>query len=151
MEKLDLTQILKDCPEGTKLYSVICGEVKFKGIVKNDLFPVEVKDVNLVSWHFSKKGTYSNIEDAECTLFPSKTNRDWSTFKTESEQPQFKPFEAVLVLDTIDGFWDADFYAYFDTDRGLHQCIMHSAKTCLPYEGNEHLLGTNDEPKGKEE
>ena len=31
-ENLNLVEILKDCPEGTKLYSPIIGEVEFKRI-----------------------------------------------------------------------------------------------------------------------
>ena len=31
-ENLNLVEILKDCPKGTKLYSTIHGEVEFDGI-----------------------------------------------------------------------------------------------------------------------
>ena len=31
-ENLDLTKILKGCPEGTKLYSIIYGEISFAKI-----------------------------------------------------------------------------------------------------------------------
>ena len=34
-EKLNLVEILKDCPKGTKLYSTVLGEVEFEGI--NDI------------------------------------------------------------------------------------------------------------------
>ena len=34
-ENIDLTKILKDCPKGTKLYSIIHGEVEFIGISVN--------------------------------------------------------------------------------------------------------------------
>lgn len=33
-ESIDLTKILKDCPKGTKFYSVIYGEVEFDSIEK---------------------------------------------------------------------------------------------------------------------
>ena len=35
-ENIDLTEILKDCPKGTKFYTSIFGEVEFDGI-NNDL------------------------------------------------------------------------------------------------------------------
>ena len=35
-EKIDLTQILKDCTKGTKLYSSVFGEVKFVEIDEYD-------------------------------------------------------------------------------------------------------------------
>ena len=33
-ENLNLVEILKDCPEGTKLYSTVFGEVKLKEMEK---------------------------------------------------------------------------------------------------------------------
>lgn len=144
---MDLTQILKDCPKGTKLYSPIFGEVEFEKIIDEPLFPVKVNIPDSGWMRFTKEGKYGNHKGGECMLFPSKDNRDWSTFKLGKQQHNFEPFEHVLVWDQIDGCWVNDFYAYFDTNRGLHQCVMHSARECLPFAGNEALLGTNDEPK----
>jgi hypothetical protein len=145
METFDLTKILKDCPEGAKLYSVNHGVVSFVRIVDGS---VDFRDINGTLHFVDKFGRYINIGE-ECTLFPSRDNRDWSTFKPELPQHNFEPFEKVLVWDPIDGFWGADFYAYFDTNSGLHQCVMHSARVCLPFDGNEHLLGTTNEPNFK--
>ena len=36
-ENLNLVEILKDCPKGTKLYSTIHGEVEFDGIHNRDI------------------------------------------------------------------------------------------------------------------
>lgn len=41
-KKLNLVEILKDCPEGTKLYSTICGEVKLSHI-ENEVKPFKNK------------------------------------------------------------------------------------------------------------
>ena len=35
-ENLNLAEILKDCPKGTKLYSTVYGEVEFYGIIGKD-------------------------------------------------------------------------------------------------------------------
>ena len=43
-ENIDLTQILKDCPKGTKFYSTVLGEVTFKDIVD------DAKFTNIVSY-----------------------------------------------------------------------------------------------------
>ena len=48
-ENLNLVEILKDCPKGTKLYSTVFGEVEFKCIEKNAIYPIIVRpDENTV-------------------------------------------------------------------------------------------------------
>ena len=40
-ENINLVEILKDCPKGTKLYSTVYGDVEFDGINKREDFPVK--------------------------------------------------------------------------------------------------------------
>ena len=40
-ENLNLVDMLKYCPKGTKLYSVVHGEVKLEAIVENDDYPIK--------------------------------------------------------------------------------------------------------------
>ena len=89
-ENLDLTQILKDCPKGTKLYSPIFGEVKFEEIDCSISSPVRVIDNAGQLDAFKKDGKYYGYKNAECMLFPSKDNRDWSTFIIEQPKPEPK-------------------------------------------------------------
>lgn len=42
-ENLNLVDILKDCPKGTKLYSPIVGEVEFNGIDINSRHPIGIR------------------------------------------------------------------------------------------------------------
>lgn len=81
MENLNLIEILKDAPKGTKLYSPICGECELKEITGNVIY-VNIED-NSEETFYSKGTYYANR--GECLLFPSKDNRDWSTFKVEKE------------------------------------------------------------------
>lgn len=68
----------------------------------------------------------------------------------EVPAPQFSPFDRVLVWD--DGGWRCTFYSHLDTESGLHVCADGFVfNRCIPYEGNEHLVGTTDEPKEDEE
>ena len=79
---INIAELLKDCPKGTKLYSTIFGEVELKEvwdkgrtafIVVTHSFGQEEK--------FYPDGKYNtNLTDSECTLFPSKEQRDWSKF-----------------------------------------------------------------------
>jgi len=79
METLNLVDILKDCPKGTKLYSTIFGDVTLHSIDDTD-YPIEVFTEHGIK-SFSKSGLYYADYNAECLLFPSKDCRDWSEFK----------------------------------------------------------------------
>ena len=62
-------------------------------------------------------------------------------------EPQFKPFDKVLVRENNGQVWHCDFYSYTDSVHGMHYCVGHCGKQILPYEGNEHLVGTTDKPE----
>lgn len=74
---INIAEILKDCPKGTKLYSPICGNCKLLKIY-NGLGLDVINDVDEV-FNFSYDGRY-NL-NGECCIFPSKDNRDWNTFR----------------------------------------------------------------------
>lgn len=97
MEKINIAEILKDCPEGTKLYSPLCGECTLFRI-DNELnrIIIAIPDGRTIS--FNQDGTYLNVNNAECLLFPSKENGDWSTF----QQP-FKNGD-IIYVETYEGF-----------------------------------------------
>ena len=62
------------------------------------------------------------------------------------DEPQYKPFDKVLVRDKETDKWHPSFYA--TTDGILYYTIdCRNWNQCIPYEGNEHLVGTSDEPK----
>ena len=100
-ENIDLTKILDGCPKGTKFYSTLQGEV---GFVKIDIFaehPIIVSVYNkhadvIVHDSYAKDGRYNSFYDGECTLFPSKDQRDWSKFKRFWDKPK-------IVQNTING------------------------------------------------
>ena len=78
-ENIDLTKILKDCPKGTKFYSTIFGEVEFLGFYEDEGYAITIKR-NFNIAHITKDGRYLSGFNGECTLFPSKEQRDWSKF-----------------------------------------------------------------------
>lgn len=70
-------------------------------------------------------------------------NKVVEDIKTEH---QFKPFERVLVRDTCDDIWKATLFSHIkDDDNSAYKyvCNCLSWRQCIPYEGNESLLGTN--------
>lgn len=154
-ENLNLVEVLKNVPKGTKLWSPLCGECEFKGILSsNNVFQIRVKYVeeenDIVQYLcFSLQGKYCNCSKAECLLFPSKENRDWGTFKVPKAHKHFEPFEKVLVKELVgrnfDKFvWLATEYSHYDEDLKQHYCTMcygFDDDEIIPYEGNEDKLG----------
>ena len=97
-ENLNLVEILKDCPKGTKLYSTIYGDVELvKVYLKDDEYPIEIEigeggDTTYVANNGRLLGDFPG----ECTLFPSKDQRDWSKFKVK--KPKFKVGDKIVNI-----------------------------------------------------
>ena len=156
-ENIDLTKILKDCPEGTKLYTTIWGEVTFIKVSENvcNLYPIiiynECDHVGL-----TKDGRYLiNKQDSECILFPSKEQRDWSKFtapwykKGKFDPKTLKPFDKVLVRDGCKQKWQCNFFSYVSDNEYYpypYIAINTGYSLCIPYnEDTKHLVGTKEE------
>lgn len=77
-KEINIAEILKDMPEGTKLWTPICGEVVLLDIGLSDVYPIVVRDSYLMKYSFTENGTYYEQKGAEMLLFPSKEMRDWS-------------------------------------------------------------------------
>lgn len=62
---------------------------------------------------------------------------------------ELKPFDKVLVRDKNTKVWVIDiFEKYEDSISGFcYKCMTSLWKQCIPYEGNEHLVGTTDDPE----
>ena len=90
-EKFNLVEILKGCPKGTKLYSLVNGEVYLYAIDEHSICQIILKcGEDLVSYSIS--GKYLPGYRGECVLFPSKEERDWSKFNFKKpKQPRFDP------------------------------------------------------------
>ena len=75
---MNLVEILKNVPAGTKLWSDIYGEVTFDGVVEDDhRYPIKT-----LSSKYTKDGKFY-FDKGQCILFPSKTQRDWTKFKVD--------------------------------------------------------------------
>ena len=197
---INIAELLKDCPEGTKLYSPLFGEVKLKCANLNITeYPIAIIAKNGDSLLFDKYGRYFNSDrfpDAECLLFPSKDYRTWQgwtpcvepkfkvgdkalddmkivtvkdvvydqkykeyrysvgsywvfesalkPYKSHYDIANFNPFDKVLVRVGNKSRWTCDFFSYYH--KGFHCIGCDDWSQCIPYEGNEHLLGTTDMP-----
>lgn len=231
--KINIAEILRDMPKGTKLYSPLFGKCEYIAVV-GDKRPINIRTSNTTDMQYealTEYGCYfSDFEDTDTVLFPSAKMRDWDKFfkrgdivynphiqmyavfecwanddytefnttinyykdhtfgkeevcdtkcfvKANDEQkalfiaaaekyyggrynPEtlqvepvkvskpvcpFEPFQKVLVRDSCDDKWKADYFSHYDEDNSLfpYYCVGYCYKVCIAYEGNEHLLGTD--------
>lgn len=96
------------------------------------------------------EGWYSSTEEEKQQLFDAleKEGKAWDAEKKQivdiKKELQFKPFEKVLVRDSIYDVWRASFFSHIKEDDERYVTTGLCWKFCIPYEGNEHLLGTTD-------
>lgn len=136
---MDIAEILETVLKGTKLYSPIFGDVTFEDI-RHGYIRVST---NHIIREFHSDGRY--YANGECMLFPSRENRDWSTFK-KFDINTLKPFDKVLVRDYDKDRWKCEFYSHFRiyTDSFKYVCSSGTYQQCIPYnDETKHLVGTN--------
>lgn len=140
---MNIAEILKNVPKGTKLYSPMFGDV-FLVLASGDFISVHKGNTNH-TYRFNKEGKYS--EHGECILFPSRENRDWNTFK-KFDISNLKPFDMVLVRDNNIVMWKCELYSHYRTDKDQYKYVCSSScyYQCIPYnDDTKHLVGTNKE------
>lgn len=77
---MNIAEILKYCPKGTKLYCTLCGNAELGEITNIGTIVIrKVVDAISTSYTLDYEGRYSH--SGECVLFPSKDQRDWNKFR----------------------------------------------------------------------
>lgn len=75
-----------------------------------------------------------------------KEGKAWDAEKKQivdiKKEHQFKPFEKVLVRDSYNDMWRASFFSHIKEDDGRYVTTGLTWKFCIPYIGNESLVGT---------
>lgn len=198
MEKINVAELLKDCPQGMELDCTMYDDVFLLNVDDREdiIFPIKVlqKDGNHIA--LTKYGQYTDADAAKCVIFPKgkttwegfiptykfkvgnkirhKNNRyvgftitsieedyyvcDANLIVWVNEQNNYelvpdkfdiatlKPFDRVLVRGSVGQKWTHDFFGFMDKDKGLlFVCVGRYVIQCIPYEGNEHLLGKTDD------
>lgn len=103
-------------------------------------------------------GIYATIDGIVHSYCYDGCERNWDrsgnwsgdlVLEVPDDEPQFKPFDKVLVRDGDDRVWCPAFYAYYDEVCESHHRAAGGGRwhQCIPYEGNQELVGTTDKPK----
>ena len=103
MEKINIAELLKDCPQGMELYSPIFGNVYLDKIrphlaivVTTDKKQGDFKEEFLYDGRYGMNG--------ECMLFPSKDKTTWEEFEKSFkdnenlEENKFPSFEPMFKM-----------------------------------------------------
>ena len=92
-----------------------------------------------------------STEEEKQQLFSAlaKKGKAWDAEKKEVAdlKPKVKPFDRVLVRDSKSDNWRANLFGYIGKD-GYYHCVYANWAYCIPYIGNESLLGTTKDVEG---
>ncbi len=197
MEKINVAELLRNCPRGMELDCTMFDDVKFIAVDEAEK-PICIRTG--VAYRFlTKFGTWTFDENAKCVIFPKgktswegfvppcqfkvgdrikhkdsgiyctlgeysegisayRTNiglaitykdlEQWELVPNKFDITTLKPFESrVLVRDNKSQMWSPAIWGFYDSDSKDYQYKLVGviARYCIPYEGNEHLLGKTDD------
>ena len=92
-------------------------------------------------------------EEEKQQLFDAleKEGKAWDAEKKQivdlKPKVELKPFDKVLVRDSQSDKWRVNLFGYIDKEEYYH-CAFANWVYCIPYAGNEHLLGTTKDVEG---
>ena len=116
---MDLRVYLKNLPTGTKLYSIVSGEVKFKEI--RDLTIVVLDHNHCEQLYHSTGRLWNSGLDGECLLFPSKELRDWDLFtKFKKGDVIVSSRGCVAIVDHVGEFGSHSNVVYYQCCLDCH-------------------------------
>ena len=82
-QKINIAEILKDCPKGMELDCTLYDNVVFDTISYGDIYPIKIKTPEHYIF-LTKNGCYSTNEFSKCIIFP-KGKTTWKGFQIPYE------------------------------------------------------------------
>lgn len=141
--KINIAEILRDMPKGTKLYSPLFGKCECIEVV-NSKYPIVIKAQSAngaVTEDFSGNGRFiDGLEDAECLLFPSAKMRDWSKFFKRGDIVYNPHSQMYAVFEC----WANDDYTEFNTTINYYKDHTFGEEEVCD---TERFVKANDEQK----
>lgn len=135
-KEINIAEILKDMPQGTKLWTPLLGEVALISVICDDkTYPISVRGTDRLRYSFTQYGRYYTTEGSRILLFPSEDMRDWSKFFKEGnvlENTSDNVFPRYVIFKK---FVD-DKYTIFEATNGIvlgDEAIKYSIQNTLSY------------------
>lgn len=98
MEKIDLVEILKDCPKGTELDCMLYDNCTFENVFEGCLYPIQIQTPEGLMT-LTKYGSLCSNTHSKCVIFP-KGKTTWEGFQI--------PFKDGDIVATNSGTDDCD-------------------------------------------
>lgn len=115
--KINIAEILKDCPKGMELYSPIYGKVELWKVNSNSVYSIMTATSIDRAGTFTSEGLlYENYPSAECLLFPSREMRDWTKFFKRGDVVRNKDGGMYAIFEG----WANDDYTKFNSTICFH-------------------------------
>ena len=149
--KINVAELLKDCPSGMELDSSLFDDVHFDSIDEVcDIIKCYIQDSHhKIGISFNKYGCYSNISKSKCIIFP-KGKTTWEGFVPPC---QFKDGDIIktitnneyLFYSIYKGIEDKNVLTYIDYVPDENKIISISGVLCLTDEITEQRFATEEE------
>lgn len=126
----DIYEFLKGMPDGTPLYTPLCGNVEFTSVAadKEKAEAIWTEDEN-GEYAFDKNGRW--MKGGEVLLFPSKEMRDWSKFFKKGDVLEFAGDKGVQGTCTFEKFEDETKTRFIGRFVKENECICERPMTFL--------------------
>ena len=131
MEKVNIAEILKDCPIGMELDCAIFNDVTLYRIdtFSENEYPIRIETKKGNFLDLTKYGTYSNVEESKCVIFP-KGKTSWKGFvppcKFKDGDVIYNPgIKAISILKSNDSEKSIS-YVFLNILSNLHIYHYHS-------------------------
>lgn len=108
-EKINIAEILKDKPQGTKLYSILSDGECFLNEASEDSIYVDI-DNRKRFWCFTVYGSTHSFPNGCVLLFPSREMRDWEKFSWKKGDVLISDCGFVCIFKE----WASDDYTKFN-------------------------------------
>lgn len=112
--KINIAEILRDMPKGTKLYSPLFGKCEYIAVV-GDKRPINIRTSNTTDMQYealTEYGCYfSDFEDTDTVLFPSAKMHRWDKFFKHGDIVYNPHSQMYAVFEC----WANDDYTEFNT------------------------------------
>lgn len=127
---IDIYEILKGMPDGTPLYTPLCGNVEFTSVVadKEQAEAIWTEDTN-GEYAFDKNGRW--MKGGEVLLFPSNEMRDWSKFFKKGDVLEFVGDKKAQGTCTFEKFEDETKTRFIGRYVKEKECICERPMTFL--------------------
>lgn len=118
--KINIAEILRDCPKGTKLYSPLFGKCELESILadgKRIRIGYKYNDKEQYETFTHDGRFFGHLLETECVIFPSAEMRLWDKFFKRGDVLVCKDFEEVVVFEG----WKNEDYTKFSTTINFYK------------------------------